>query len=122
MLRADTTDRFLVAAGQRACGDHRTCAWLATQQISALTAASGCAGGARRSQGQRTFNFVNTAHRTGALWADSREIVGDEAAWAAEMRAQVSTWGLGGFGVFGAAAHPRAANRIGGGQVKSSAV
>ena len=84
MLQADSYGRLMVAAGQPACGDHGTCAWPATQQISALTAASGCAGGARRSQGQRTFNFVNTVHRTAALWADSREIMGDEAAWAAE--------------------------------------
>ena len=92
MLRADTTDRFLVAAGQRACGDHGTCAWPATQQISALTAASGCAGGARRSRDQRTFNFDHTAHRTGATWADSRRIMGDAAACEAESRAQVSAW------------------------------
>ena len=47
-------------------------------------------GGARRSQGQRTFNFVTAAHRTatGALRADSRGFMGDEAAWAAEIRAQ----------------------------------
>ena len=93
MLRADTTDRTLVAAGQQACGDHGACAWPATQQINALTAASRCAGGARRSRDQRTFNFDHTAHRTGALWADSRRIMGDDAAWAARTRAQVSAWG-----------------------------
>jgi hypothetical protein len=82
VLRADTTDRILVAAGQQACGDHGACSWPATQQINALTAASGCAGGARRSRDQRTFNFVNAAHRTGALWADSRRFMEDEAAWA----------------------------------------
>ena len=86
MLRADTTDRFLVAAGQRACGDHGTCAWPATQQINALTAASGGVGGARRSRGQRTFNFRKAAHRTGALWADSRRIMGDAAACEAEKQ------------------------------------
>ena len=93
MLRADTTDRTLVAAGQQVCGDHGACAWPATQQINALTAASWCAGGARRSRDQRTFNFDHTAHRTGALWADSRRIMGDDAAWAARTRAQVSAWG-----------------------------
>ena len=93
MLRADTTDRTLVAAGQQVCGDHGACAWPATQQINALTAASWCAGGARRSRDQRTFNFDHTAHRTGATWADSRRILGDDAAWAARKRAQVSAWG-----------------------------
>ena len=81
---------MLPSAGQQACGDHGACAWPVSRQISALTAASGCAGGARRSRDQRTFNFDHTAHRTGALWADSRRILGDDAAWAARMRAQVS--------------------------------